>query len=357
MSKKIMKKAIALTLAMSMAFSTAVVSNAAKKKANTTTVATTGQAVPGTVLLKKGKKVVLTTKASKCTVKVANKNVASAKVSKKKVTITAKKAGTTKVTISKKGYKNKVVTVKVGTPAVLKLASTKATVKVGATKTVKVSKFTSSKVGKKSTKATVKAASSNKKVATVKATNKKVTIKGVKAGKATIKVYASDASVCKSIKVTVAKASTPAPTPAVETVKTTIKADKGVFTLPCSYEKVTALTVKKGTKSYTLAGDFVTKSIAEFKNKTAKTNFAAKKAGDELATVNNIKATVKADAANGAKIVTFAGKDYTVTVTDTAVTVGNTTFTPDATKNTLTVTNSKNVDKTAGVEIEVTYTK
>lgn len=354
MSKKLMKKACALTLACSMAFSTVVVSNAASKKktkANTVKISTTSQAVPGTVVVKAGKSVKLTTTATKCKVKSSNKKVVTAKVSKKSITVKvakkAKKGAKATLTITKKGYKTKKVTIKVGTPATLKLEKTSVKVTEKKTATVKVKSFKGT-----TKKDKLKVATSNKKVATAKVTSKKVTIKGLKKGTATITVYDAYASVKKTIKVTVkAKATT---TPAVVTETKNIPAVNGVFTLPCAYDKVTKLVVKKGTKSYTLEGDLVKNAIAEYKNKTASKTFAAKKAGDELATVNGVKATVKTANADGSKVVSFAGKDYTVKVTDTDVTINATKFTPDATKNTLTVSNAA---KTNGVEIEVTYTK
>ena len=110
---KVMKKALALVLALTMVFSTVIVSNAAAKKTNKVTV--NGVATTKKLTVKKGKTIKLTTGVKKCTVKSSKKAVVSAKVSKKTVTLKAKKVGTSKITISKKGYKNVVVTVKVTT--------------------------------------------------------------------------------------------------------------------------------------------------------------------------------------------------------------------------------------------------
>ncbi len=158
----------------------------------------------------------------------SNKKVAT--VSSKGV-ITAKKAGKTTITVkskanSKKSYKI-TLTVKNGVKSMKLNTKTKATLEEGAKLT-----FTPKVTTYKKVKKTIKATSSDKKVAKVSVKSGKVTITAVKAGTAKITVapkYGSDKA--KTITVTVkAKAATTPSTPSTPVVKA--KHTKVVFANP-----------------------------------------------------------------------------------------------------------------------------
>ncbi len=161
-----------------------------------------------TIRLAKGKKATLKTTVTVTPNKASNKKVTYKSSNKKIATVTSKgvitgkKAGTAKITVTSKKNKKKkaVVTVKVvkGKVTKIRLAKTSGTLTAGDTKKLKAV-VTASAGGSKSVVWTT----SNKKVATV---NKNGTVKGVKAGKATITVKAADGTGKKAVyKVTVKK--------------------------------------------------------------------------------------------------------------------------------------------------------
>ena len=338
---KVMKKALALVLALTMVFSTVIVSNAAAKKTNKVTV--NGVATTKKLTVKKGKTIKLTTGVTKCTVKSSKKSVVSAKVSKKTVTLKAKKVGTSKITISKKGYKNVVVTVKVTkkAPTALKKSNKKA---IPSTKSLEVKKTWTVTANQK-----VKAASSKTAVATVKVSNKKVTVTAKKAGSATVTIYNStNAAVAKKVKITVTEAAKKDDTPVVITPQQDASGNL-VYTLP-------ALDTIKTVSAKTKTGVTVTLTEAEVADITAavaagkveeKLAEKAAKAGDKV-TLGGKEATVKTayNTTTKAAVLTYAGKDYTVSADNAkgTLTVNGKTATYDKDKNTLTVPQNSKID-------------
>lgn len=347
MSKKVMKKALALVLALTMVFSTVVVSGAAKK--NKVTINGTSVAVTSKVTLKKGKKLVIKTTASKCKVANSKKSVATAKVSKKKITIKAKKVGTTKLTITKKGYKKVVVTVKVTkkAPVSVKPAKTKYTVTPGNSKTFKVT-----------TKAKkIKAVSSKTSVATVKVSKKKVTVKAKKAGKATIYVSVkANAAAYKKVTITVKAADVKPVVSAEASGNATVTKDAAgntVFTLPCAIAAVNQVSATYGTKKVVVSGDAVAEMAKSIAAGTVEKDLAAKAVANakfDLGTVNGVKASATVTKAynattKSAEFKTNDGKVVTVAVASaTSVKINGATVTVDNAKNTVTVAGSKKAD-------------
>lgn len=338
---KVMKKALALVLALTMVFSTVIVSNAAAKKTNKVTV--NGVATTKKLTVKKGKTIKLTTGVTKCTVKSSKKSVVSAKVSKKTVTLKAKKVGTSKITISKKGYKNVVVTVKVTkkAPTALKTSKKKA---IASTKSIVAGKTWTVTANQK-----IKAATSKKTVATVKFSGKKLTVTAKKAGTATVTIYnKTNAAVAKKVKVTVTAAQV-ADKPAVAITPTTNAAGDSVYTLP-ALDTIKTVSVK--TKSG------VTISLSEAEVAEITTAVAAGKVEEKLAektatagakvTLGGKEATVKTayNATTKAAVLTYAGKDYTVSADNakSTLTVNGKTATYDKTNNTLTVPKNSKID-------------
>ena len=204
-----------LTLALVAGFAPTTATQAAAAKGKVKSVKVTN-VVDNTLVLKKGKsyklktKVAVTGKVSKkVTFKTSNKKVATVSQSGK---VKAKKKGTAKITIKSKANKKKktVVKVYVNIPVTkITLDKTTATVKVG--EEVKVS---ASVTPAKAKIKTVKFASNDDAVATVA---KDGTVKGVKAGKATITATAVGATGNKvkatcEITVTDAEGNTPATT-------------------------------------------------------------------------------------------------------------------------------------------------
>ncbi|MDD5948597.1 MAG: pilus assembly protein N-terminal domain-containing protein [Lachnospiraceae bacterium] len=341
---KVMKKALALVLALTMVFSTVVVSSAAKKaKTNAITVSTakkgkTKVAATSKITVKKGAKVYLNTTASKCKVKSSKKSVATAKVSKKKITVTAKKVGTTKLTITKKGYKTVTVTVKVAKKAPsFKVNKSKVEVTAGSTAKVKVT----------TTAKKIKVATSKKSVATAKVSKKTVTISAKKAGSATI--YVSDknnAAAYKAVKVTV-KAKEVAPvTEDVKVDTTTIKADpaKGEvsFKLPTTdIKKITKVVTKVGKTDVTISDAELAEITTAVADKKVAELLATKTKGqkDKDITLAGKKVTVvtEYDATKGADV-KYAGKAYNVKADNakSTVTVNGKTATYNAADGTVT---------------------
>lgn len=331
---KVMKKALALVLALTMVFSTVIVSNAAAK---TNKVTVNGVATTKKLTVKKGKTIKLTTGVAKCTVKSSKKSVVSAKVSKKTVTLKAKKVGSSKITISKKGYKNVVVTVKVtkAAPTALKTSKKKA---IASTKSLEVGKTWTVTANQK-----VKAVSSKKAVATVKASGKKVTVTAKSAGSATVTIYNStNAAVAKKVKITVTEKAAVEVTP--EKVTVTQGAD-GKYTitskLPATPDKIVKVTAKVGNTAVEVSGDElkeITTAVTDKKvvelitDKTkGQKDKTIKVAGKDVTVVSEYDATKGAD-------VKYAGKNYNVKADNTAgtVTVNGKTAKYDAPANTVT---------------------
>lgn len=348
---KVMKKALALVLAMTMVFSTVIVSGAAKAKKNTVKIGNV--AVTKTITVKKGAKVTLKSgvKLAKKDVKNSKKSVATVKVAKKKVTVKAKKVGTTKVTIAKKGYKKVTVTVKVTKKAPKKIQTSKK-------KAIKNVSLTVGKSKKITANQAVKAVSANKKVATVKASKKKVTITAKKAGKVKVTISAkNNAAVSKTITVTVKDAEVKAPVSA----DATVSADASGNAKIADFSKVTAATVTYGKKVVAFnAADVKTvvdavkdgKLVDVAKAKLTKdAKFTAKVDGKDAT------ATVTAVAADGTATVAYAGKNYTVKVAADKVTINATdvTYKYDAATDTLTV-GTKSA-KAKNVTVKVTTVK
>lgn len=313
---KVMKKALALVLALTMVFSTVVVSSAAKKaKTNAITVSTakkgtTKVAATSKITVKKGAKVYLNTTASKCKVKSSKKSVATAKVSKKKITVTAKKVGTTKLTITKKGYKTVTVTVKVAKKAPsFKVNKSKVEVTAGSTAKVKVT----------TTAKKIKVATSKKSVATAKVSKKTVTISAKKAGSATIYVSnKNNAAAYKAVKVTV-KAAAPAEetkTVDVASIKKDEKAGTITFALPTTdIKKITKVVTKVGKTDVTISDAELAEITTAVADKKVAELLATKTKGqkDKDITVAGKKVTVvtEYDATKGADV-KYAGKAYNV---------------------------------------------
>lgn len=355
---KVMKKALALVLAMTMVFSTVIVSGAAKAKKNTVKIGNV--AVTKTITVKKGAKVTLKSgvKLAKKDVKNSKKSVATVKVAKKKVTVKAKKVGTTKVTIAKKGYKKVTVTVKVTKKAPKKIQTSKK-------KAIKNVSLTVGKSKKITANQAVKAVSANKKVATVKASKKKVTITAKKAGKVKVTISAkNNAAVSKTITVTVKAAEVKVPVSA----DATVSADASGNAKIADFSKVTAATVSYAGKSVSLSEADV-KDIVEAVKTNKVPDLAAKKltAGasykydvvDAKGVKTQATVTVKTayDAAKASAVVTYAGKDYTVKVAADKVTINATdvTYKYDAATDTLTV-GTKSA-KAKNVTVKVTTVK
>lgn len=350
---KVMKKALALVLAMTMVFSTVIVSGAAKAKKNTVKIG--AAAVTKTITVKKGTKVTLKSgvKLAKKNVKNSKKSVATVKVAAKKVIVKAKKVGTTKVTIAKKGYKKVTVTVKVTKKAPKKIQTSKK-------KAIKNVSLTVGKSKKITANQAVKAVSSKKSVAAVKVSKKKVTITAKKAGTAYVTISAkNNAAAQKKIKVTVKAAEVKAPVSA----DATVSADASGNAKIADFSKVTAATVTYGKKVVTFnAADVKTvvdavkagKLVDVAKAKLTKdAKFTAKVDGkDATATV-----VTAMDATTGTATVAYAGKNYTVKVAADKVTINATdvTYKYDAATDTLTV-GTKSA-KAKNVTVKVTTVK
>lgn len=351
---KVMKKALALVLAMTMVFSTVIVSGAAKAKKNTVKIGNV--AVTKTITVKKGAKVTLKSgvKLAKKDVKNSKKSVATVKVAKKKVTVKAKKVGTTKVTIAKKGYKKVTVTVKVTKKAPKKIQTSKK-------KAIKNVSLTVGKSKKITANQAVKAVSANKKVATVKASKKKVTITAKKAGKVKVTISAkNNAAVSKTITVTVKDAEAEVKAPV--SGNATVSADASGKIVITNFSKIVSGNATKGKKTVVAKEADVKEAVAAIKDgKVAEV--AAKKLVQNApftAKVDgkDVTATVTSayDAAKGA-VVTYAGKNYTVKVDEAkkTITVNSTsvTYSYDATSDTATFV----CPKFANVVVNTTYTK
>ncbi|MDE6759736.1 MAG: Ig-like domain-containing protein [Lachnospiraceae bacterium] len=231
--KKIVKS-LMLALALVFAFSVSAGTTAeAAKKVTVKKVASVDKLTgKKTIKITKGKKATLKTTVTvtpnkaankKVTYKTSNKKVAT--VSKKGV-ITAKKTGTAKITVTSTKNKKKKATVKVtvvaGKVTKVSLNKSAATLKVGATETLKATVKTK---GKKANK-TVKWTSSNEKVAKVSA---KGVVTAVAPGKATITVKSTDGT-NKSAKATIT----------VEEYKTTVApVDKKEVSIEVEFADVT----------------------------------------------------------------------------------------------------------------------
>lgn len=315
---KVMKKALALVLALTMVFSTVIVSNAAAKKTNKVTV--NGVATTKKLTVQKGKTIKLTTGVKKCTVKSSKKSVVSAKVSKKTVTLKAKKVGTSKITISKKGYKNVVVTVKVAkkAPTALKTSKKKdiaksKNLKVGGTWTVTANQK-------------VKAATSKKAVATVKVSGKKVTVTAKKAGKATVTIYnKTNAAVAKKVTITVADKGSVKFNQ--EKASMAVGAD-GTYTvsakLPAPAGKITKVSSKVGNTAVELSGDELKEITTAVTDKKVVELITNKVKGQKDKTIKvagkDVTVVSEYDAAKGADL-KYAGKTYNVKADNAAGTV------------------------------------
>lgn len=334
---KVMKKALALVLALTMVFSTVIVSNAAAKKTNKVTV--NGVATTKKLTVKKGKTIKLTTGVKKCTVKSSKKSVVSAKVSKKTVTLKAKKVGTSKVTISKKGYKNVVVTVKVAkkAPTALKTSKKKA---IASSKSLEAGKTWTVTANQK-----VKAATSKKSVATVKVSGKKVTVSAKAAGKATVTIYNStNAAVAKKVTITVTEKAPVEVTPEKATV--TAGAD-GKYTivskLPATPDKIVKVSAKVGNTAVELSGDELKEITTAVTDKKVVELITNKVKGQKDKTIKvagkDVTVVSEYDAAKGADL-KYAGKTYNVKADNAAgtVTVNGKTAKYDAAANTVTYT-------------------
>lgn len=337
---KVMKKALALVLALTMVFSTVIVSNAAAKK---TTVKINGVTATKTIYVQAGSKVTLTANAKVKVAKTSKKAVAKVKKSKKNVVVTAgKKAGTAKVTVTAYKCKKATVTVKVVSKKnfnknyAVKAAKAKASVYAGDKTTVKMT------LGKKVKAANLKITSSNKKVATVSSKlskSKKVTITGVANGTATITVLnKKNPAVKATIKVTVNQK-----TVAIVDGKAVVPANINELSLQDANGKTVATLSKEELGELTAVGQsgkIATKLAEKAKTAGDKVSIAGKTATVKTA------ATFDATAGTATAVLTYAGKDYKVTATDKGTaTVGgvNVSVAYDATTGYTITTDSKKV--------------
>lgn len=314
---KVMKKALALVLALTMVFSTVIVSNAAAKKTNKVTV--NGVATTKKLTVMKGKTIKLTTGVKKCTVKSSKKSVVSAKVSKKTVTLKAKKVGSSKITISKKGYKNVVVTVKVTkkAPTALKTSKKK---KIDSTKSLKVNAKWTVTANQK-----VKAVTSKKAVATVKVSGKKVTVTAKKVGTATVTIYnKTNAAVAKKVKITV----TEEEIEGTSEKSTLTQNPDGTCTvthkLPAPVNKITKVSAKVGNTAVELSGDELKEIATAVTDKKVVELITNKVKGQKDKTIKvagkDVTVVSEYDAAKGADL-KYAGKTYNVKADNAAGTV------------------------------------
>ncbi|MDE5864806.1 MAG: Ig-like domain-containing protein [Lachnospiraceae bacterium] len=321
-------KSVVLALALVVAASVGTGSTAeAAKKVTVKKVASVDKLTgKKTITLTQGKKATLKTTVTvtpnkaankKVTYKTSNKKVAT--VSSKGVITAKKKNGTAKITVTSKKNKKKkaTVTVKVVAGKVTKVAldKTAATLKVGATDTLKAKVTTK---GKKANKA-VQWTSSNEKVATVDK-NGKVT--AVAVGTATITVKSTDGT-NKSAKATVTVEeykTTVAPVDkkevAVEVEFTDVAKVQADIDQIAKFSKDTEVVVNLDGKDYTAT---VENGVVKINGKTV-----AESAKAKGATKVTVKTTIKADKI--AAITAFAPasvksvKVGTVTFTDITAT-------------------------------------
>ncbi len=321
--KKIVKSLmLALALVFAFSVSAGTTAEAAKKKVTVKKVASVDKLTgKKTIKITKGKKATLKTTVTvtpnkaankKVTYKTSNKKVAT--VSKKGV-ITAKKTGTAKITVTSTKNKKKKATVKVtvvaGKVTKVSLNKSAATLKVGATETLKATVKTK---GKKANK-TVKWTSSNEKVAKVSA---KGVVTAVAPGKATITVKSTDGT-NKSAKATIT----------VEEFQTVVSPKNGTVEVEVAFKDVAKVQadVDAIAKMAVKAGDDVVVYLdgAKYVATYDGTNV---KIGDKL-----ISASVKANAAKSVKIKVDVKADKIAAVTAFApasvasVKVGTVTFT------------------------------